>query len=134
MLALDISCTLPTIRAGGIAKIVIRGALIGHGTTPVVASTVPPTDDMLSLLAADRSDIRVAGHDCTRIGGWASDRLVGTARADVLCGLGGDDELRGLAGHDVLYGGAGDDDLVGGPGRDIFRGGAGRDRIWDGPA
>jgi Ca2+-binding RTX toxin-like protein len=56
-----------------------------------------------------------------------SERLFGTARADVLRGGAGDDRLAGGAGADVLSGGAGNDRIVGGSGKDRLSGGAGDD-------
>lgn len=70
-----------------------------------------------------------------------SDKLTGTAAADLLdggaghdrlLGRGGDDILRGGEGRDRLFGGAGNDLLDGGPGNDTLRGGPGDDRITTG--
>ena len=55
------------------------------------------------------------------------DHLIGTPRADVICGLGGNDTITGLGGNDTLIGGAGNDQLNGGPGNDTLLGGAGND-------
>jgi Ca2+-binding RTX toxin-like protein len=52
---------------------------------------------------------------------------VGTARRDVICGLGGDDVLLGRGADDVVVGGPGDDYLVPGGGRDRVLGGSGND-------
>lgn len=127
-----LTCVLPRIAAGGVTRVTVPVAYVAHGPLWVVASTTG-AGDHLSLDAAARVDLRIAGRDCTQIGGWGADQLRGTRGPDVLCGLDGDDQLRGLAGPDVLYGGAGDDRLVGGPGQDVFRGGPGRDVIVDGP-
>jgi len=51
--------------------------------------------------------------------------LAGTAKSDVINGLGGDDELFGNAGNDTLNGGDGGDILVGGAGNDTLNGGGG---------
>jgi hypothetical protein len=53
----------------------------------------------------------------------------GTARADVISGLGGDDVIAGGRGNDTLYGGARNDGLTGGPGSDRLCGGPGNDTI-----
>ncbi len=127
-----LTCTLPRIPVGGVVRVSLEGGFVAHGRVPIVASALAGGDP-LNLLAADRRDLRVTGHNCTRIGSWGRDHLRGTPGPDVLCGLDGDDDLRGLAGADVLYGGSGDDRLVGGAGRDTFRGGLGRDQILDGP-
>jgi hypothetical protein len=60
---------------------------------------------------------------CTIVGTNGPDRLVGSARRNVICGLGG---------ADVLVGRGGDDVLSGGPGNDYLRPGAGRDRVLGG--
>jgi Ca2+-binding RTX toxin-like protein len=57
----------------------------------------------------------------------------GTARKDVIAGLGGKDKIRGLAGNDVLCGGGGRDKLIGGGGRDRLLGQAGKDTCTGGP-
>ena len=57
------------------------------------------------------------------------DTLIGDARANRICGLGGDDTIRGGAGDDVLCGNAGDDRLFGERGNDRLEGGRGRDTL-----
>ena len=67
----------------------------------------------------------------------------GTAKADVIVGLGGNDVIEALGGDDLVCGGAGADALKGGAGADRLlgeagadrlRGGAGRDRLLAAPA
>ena len=53
--------------------------------------------------------------------------LVGTARKDVIAGLGGNETIRASPATTVLCGGAGRDRLIGGGGRDRLLGQAGRD-------
>lgn len=65
---------------------------------------------------------RVSGFE-NAIGGTASDRLHGSAGANVLEGNGGTDMLFGHGGSDTLSGGAFFDNLVGGAGRDVLTGG-----------
>ena len=60
--------------------------------------------------------------------------MSGTARADVLRGLGGNDRLRGRGGRDRLFGGRGSDRLSGGEGRDVLRGGPHGDLLVGGGA
>ena len=55
--------------------------------------------------------------------------LRGTAKADVICGLGGNDKIFGRGGNDVLRGGAGNDQLTGGYGADTVSGGLGNDQL-----
>jgi Ca2+-binding RTX toxin-like protein len=64
---------------------------------------------------------------CTVVGTPGDDRLRGTERRDVICGLGGNDRIRG-AYRDVLVGGSGDDELVS-AGSDVLFGGPGDDRL-----
>jgi hypothetical protein len=61
-----------------------------------------------------------------------TDRITGTARADVLYGGAGPDMMLGGLGNDRLYGGAGADIINGGAGRDTLSGGIGNDRILGG--
>jgi hypothetical protein len=86
---------------------------------------------------------------CGVVGTPGSDRLRGSAEADVICARGGNDTVTAGAGRDVVYGADGadvllggegddvlmggreDDMLSGGPGRDVLRGGGGRDRALD---
>ena len=60
-------------------------------------------------------------------GGARPENLFGTARAEILAGLGGGDNLFGFGGDDVLVGGPGGDNLFGGRGKDILFGGPGND-------
>ncbi len=66
-------------------------------------------------------------------GGGGDDRLIGTARSEVLRGFAGDDLLVGRRGRDRLLAGRGADRLRGGGGRDVLMGGRGRDRLDGGP-
>lgn len=53
--------------------------------------------------------------------------LTGTARPDVIRGLGGNDLIFGLGGNDSLFGGTGNDRLFGGAGNDSLVGDSGND-------
>ena len=53
----------------------------------------------------------------------------GSAKTDIMFGLGANDSLRGAGGLDCLYGGAGNDALRGGSGADRLFGGTGNDRL-----
>ena len=66
---------------------------------------------------------------CTITGTRRDDRLRGTYRRDVICGLGGDDRIDGLYGPDVVYGDAGADRLDGDLGGDTLYGDEGDDRL-----
>lgn len=61
------------------------------------------------------------------IGSIASDRMQGSAHADIINGIDGDDILIGAAGNDTLIGAAGDDTLTGGGDDDTLNGGTGVD-------
>lgn len=78
---------------------------------------------------------------CTLKGTKGPDILRGSARADVICGLGGNDIISGGSGNDTIYGdagndilngGSGNDRIVGGAGRDIMNSGIGRDQLYGG--
>ena len=111
--------------------------------------------------AAEVADDISVAPICTVAGNAASNRLVGTVGADVLCGDAGNDRISGGGGADLIYpgpgsdrvsggagndtiidmlgrdrisGGAGNDDLRGGRDRDVLSGGPGRDRLSGGPA
>src|SRR5438093_6607033 len=64
---------------------------------------------------------------CTIRGTIHDEELVGTPKADVICGLGGNDTISGLGGNDRLIGADGNDHLIGGPGKDTLLGGNGSD-------
>jgi Ca2+-binding RTX toxin-like protein len=88
---------------------------------------------------------------CTITGSDADEVLRGTAKADVICALGGDDvvrarggddvvfgdagndEVHAEAGDDTVYGGDGDDALAGGRDWDVLSGGPGNDALAGGP-
>jgi TolB protein len=65
---------------------------------------------------------------CTIRGTIHGDSSVGSAAAEMICGLGGRDTLEGGRGHDTLLGGSGNDCLFAQDGgRDTVDGGPGRD-------
>ncbi len=67
------------------------------------------------------------------ITGDSSDNaLVGTPKADIICGLGGDDQIRGRGGEDLIIGGSGDDGISGGGAKDQISGDAGNDSVSGG--
>ena len=72
---------------------------------------------------------RCAGRAATVIGSNGRDRLRGTAKADVIVGLGGNDVIEARGGDDLVCGGAGADALKGGAGADRLLGEAGADRL-----
>lgn len=92
--------------------------------------TTPPA--MMVDPRTGRPSVVANGVSCTITGSNAADDIRGTARRDVICGLGGNDKLRGLAGGDRIYGGPGSDRIDGGAGRDVLYGNAGDDRISGG--
>jgi Ca2+-binding RTX toxin-like protein len=100
----------------------------------VASSTLGTTVGAAGSFATPVLPTRAAGRPirCTIVGTQGADRLRGTFRRDVICGLGGDDRIEGLDGDDVLVGGAGNDQLVGSDGADTAIGGAGRDLLVGG--
>lgn len=63
------------------------------------------------------------------IGDDSAERLLGSAKRDVISGAGGDDLIRGAKSNDALIGGVGNDVLHGGKGADLLTGGADDDRL-----
>jgi len=117
-------------------------------------------DEHAGHTAAEHSGHAAGGaHFSLRLGDPASDRLLGTAFHDKICGLGGDDTIRLEGGPDVAYGdmcggaspplddstaiatisaapppngASGNDDIAGGTGNDQLYGGWGNDRLVGG--
>jgi Ca2+-binding RTX toxin-like protein len=82
---------------------------------------VDPSDDTVEALA----DVS----PCDLLGTWGRDRLVGTARAEWICGRPGWDFIDGRGGNDAIEAGSGADTVIAGPGRDTVEGGGGGDTI-----
>jgi peptidyl-prolyl cis-trans isomerase A (cyclophilin A) len=61
-------------------------------------------------------------------------KIVGTAKNDILEGADGDERLVGKSGNDTLKGGLGNDELTGNGGKDVLMGGAGDDLLTGGGA
>ncbi len=76
--------------------------------------------DSLGEISTTTVDITVTPFVNLIKGTSASERLIGTNRADIIKGLGGNDKLIGGDGNDVLVGGEGADKLTGGDGYDRF--------------
>ncbi|HEX9648290.1 MAG TPA: VWA domain-containing protein, partial [Alphaproteobacteria bacterium] len=60
-------------------------------------------------------------------GGPFADLLIGTARDDIICGMGGNDLIFAGAGNDTICGSTGNDLIYGGPGNDLILGDGGHD-------
>ena len=73
----------------------------------------------------------VLASDCTVLGTPGPEVLVGSATADLICGLGGDDEIDAGDGDDVVLGGDGNDRITGGSGADCLLGQSGDDEFAD---
>jgi Tol biopolymer transport system component len=107
-------------------------------TIPVWARTGGPIrvrvraqyDGGRDVFTAD--DGGIAGVDvwpCDLVGYNGPDRLIGTARAEIICGRGGDDRIEGGGGNDQIDAGFGNDTIVGGSGHDRITGGGGSDVV-----
>lgn len=103
----DLTCELPqgTVRAE-------RSITIGRGGLMTVYPCAPPVPKA-----------------CTIAGSNGNNKLVGTRRRDVICGLGGNDTIKGLGGNDKLLGGGGNDTLTGSAGKDAHLGQGGDDLL-----
>ncbi|MDK3020770.1 calcium-binding protein [Pseudodonghicola flavimaris] len=116
------------------------------GTQLIAEETVLP-DGNVAIVFSDQSGIALDGtidglhgrvliipdDDSPTGPSKGDDKLVGTARADTIDGLGGDDVILGKGGADVLNGSGGHDTLKGQSGNDRLLGGAGNDRLIGGP-
>jgi hypothetical protein len=98
---------------------------IGDPVTPlpVVQPGGPPTPAAPQFLPPG----------CTIGGTDGNDTIEGTARADVICTLGGRDHVHGGGGADVIRAGGGADVIEGGAGHDRIDPGPGRDLVYAGP-
>jgi Ca2+-binding RTX toxin-like protein len=96
-------------------------------------ATVPPPDGSTGTPTTP-DDTTPPGSDTTgkTITGTQLDdsKLIGTAAADTISGLGGRDHLYGGAGNDTLFGGAGNDAMRGDAGADTMFGGLGNDDYY----
>jgi Ca2+-binding RTX toxin-like protein len=84
---------------------------------------------MAMITAAEAATPRCMGRRATIVGTRGSDRIRGTARADVIVAKGGNDEIEGRGGNDRICAGKGRDQVTGGGGNDRIKGGAGADLI-----
>ncbi len=90
--------------------------------------TVWGTSGRDRLIGTAKNDIMKAlGQKDRMLGKQGDDVLYGGGGADIIKGQQGDDELHGEGGNDKLIGGSGDDLLNGGKGSDIYKGGQGCD-------
>jgi Ca2+-binding RTX toxin-like protein len=62
-----------------------------------------------------------------------SDRILGSARSNVIYAQAGSDEVFGRGGDDQLKGGDGPDEVYGQEGADRVKGSSGKDRVFGGP-
>ena len=126
-----VRCALGDVPAGAVVtvRMTVRAASSGrwHEGGARVETASPDPDP--STNRASSRPITI----CDRLGGDGDDRIVGTARPDVLCGQGGADTIHGRGGHDTILAGRGRDFVTGGAGDDVLEGGGGGDRIDGGP-
>ena len=78
-------------------------------------------------IGAGVDDLTLIGKAVSGTGNELSNKIIGTAGANVLSGGAGFDVLYGMAGNDTLLGGADTDWLFGGTGADLMNGGEGSD-------
>jgi Ca2+-binding RTX toxin-like protein len=141
----SIDCNFDYVASGTSTVVKFGVTVSGSGAQSITATVTAdhesdPTDNSATVT------LQVAGasgppppppppppHKGKTINGTAgSNRLVGTAYADVLNGLGGNDLLYGMGGNDTLNGGTGKDRLYGGAGNDLLLPGAGADTVYGG--
>lgn len=79
-------------------------------------------------------DLKVQDNILVANGSARADLMTGIGLENRISGLGGNDVLRGRQGEDSLFGGAGQDRLEGGYGADRLDGGLGDDRLVGAPA
>src|SRR3712207_5666931 len=86
----------------------------------------------VGVAAAPGSGGKCRGHLVTIEGSSDGERLVGTARRDVILGGGGADVILGRDGDDVVCGGRGADVIRGAAGDDVLGGDRGSDSAFGG--
>lgn len=90
--------------------------------------------------AINYNQVRCSGNPCN--GTDRADKIIGTAKNDVIgarsgndrvVARAGNDEAKGGPGNDTIYGKAGADTLWGAPGNDFLSGATGDDTLYGGP-
>ena len=99
-----------------------------RGRAAMVAAAATVIGSILAAAPAQAAP-RCFGKRPTIVGTDRSDRINGTAGADVILGLGGRDRINGRGGNDRICSGDGRDLLMGKGGSDQLSGGSGNDRI-----
>lgn len=149
---------LSVFGAVGVPDVAVSGAPDGvtveslyHETENVfellldISADVRPGDYLLDVVATQGSEEATAflrlvigpsslrackGRGVTMTGTPADDEIVGSARPNVIAGLGGNDWISGGGGPDVICGSGGNDRLNGNGASDLISGGGGRDRLF----
>jgi Ca2+-binding RTX toxin-like protein len=122
-------CSRVSLGASGSMKLTVRATTTATGSADTTAVVVSDTTDgaLTNNSVSFTTQVGPASSACDLWGAGGSDRIVGNAQDEVICGRGGNDRLLGGRGGDRLNGGTGDDVLVGGPGKDRLIGGFGKD-------
>jgi Ca2+-binding RTX toxin-like protein len=122
-----VGCALGDLAPGSTVIVTVAGAFVVAGTLTNTAA-VTATGDPTSANDRATANTTVTGKTCTVIGTFGDDNpLLGTNKADVICGLAGDDRINGKQGNDTIYGNEDDDRLNGLGGNDLVDGGPGTD-------
>ena len=133
-----------------LADFSLRRRVDRHGCVTALDATDDTNDNAVDFVQGNREPTpnsatpkeKLCSTANARCGGLTATRVSvppgrtsssGTARRDVIAGLGGNDMIEDCAGNDVLCGGGGRDKLIGGGGRDRLLGQAGRDICKGGP-
>ena len=124
-----VNCAVGALAPGASATLTVNGAFVSSGSKTNTA-TVSATGDANSTNNQASTVTAVTGKTCTVIGTFGDDNpLLGTNKADVICGLSGDDRINGKQGNDTIYGNEGNDRLNGLGGDDHLDGGPGTDTV-----
>ncbi len=124
-----VTCTLGTVAAGSPVTVSVNGAFVVAGTISNTAHVTAAADATPADNQATASTT-VTGRTCTIVGTFGDDNpLLGTNRADVICGLSGNDRVNAKQGNDTVYGNDGNDRLMGLGGNDLIDGGPGTDTV-----
>ena len=129
---LRIECRIGVLRPGERAVVTLRARAVQPGEMTLTGFFRPRSvivgEDSSSTLPEVVVRTTVLG--CTMRGREGADVLVGSVRADVICGLDGNDRIRPAAGRDAVYAGPGNDVVSSRDGtRDRIVCGSGRDAV-----
>jgi Tol biopolymer transport system component len=120
-----LSCSVGELPVGEVMAVTLttRATSLGPVHSTARASALQLDGNQANNVRA----LSIEALPCTMVAPDAGGRLLGTKRADTLCGRAGQDLILGLAGNDEIDAGMGADRVFPGPGRDVVHLRAGAD-------